>query len=496
MRPWRNWHTRTFEGRVGDRTSSSLVGRTKTVTTECTRCGEGNRWFFISLSDWQGMDMSDYNYYRPFGISRDVFELSEEAMRLARDAFVRVDEIREKRQLEVLRSFMESRVSESAFMAKTGYGYGDVGREKAEAVFAYAFGAEDALVRLQFGSGTHVLATCLRALLNDGDELLIVTGRPYDTLLPTLGMVKDALTDQRLYPGDTFTISRQALSSRGVSIRQLELTEEETPDLASIRACVKPDTRMVYIQKSRGYSERRALVAEDIASIVHVVREVSRDTIIFVDNCYGEFVEPVEPTRVGADLIAGSLIKNPGAGIAPSGGYIAGKAVLIEEIADCMTAVDVGRHVGPSLGFSRLLLEGLYFAPSVTASAMKGAIHLGALFSLAGYMCSPSIDDVRGDIVQTVRLDESRALEAFCRAIQASSPVDSFVTPAPAPMPGYDCDIIMASGSFVQGSTIELSADGPLRPPFIAFVQGGLTFENARLGAMKALESLRQFEGM
>ncbi len=438
--------------------------------------------------------MSAYNHYRSFGISREVFELSEEAMRLASDEYVHVDEIREKRQLEVLHAFMEARVSESSFMAKTGYGYGDIGRDKTEAVFAYAFGAEDALVRLQFGSGTHVLATCLRALLSRGDELLIVTGRPYDTLLPTLGMVEDALTGQLLYPEDLTSISRQALSSSGVAVRRLDLTENGEPDLESMRACVKPETRMVYIQKSRGYSERRALIAEDIASIVRIVREISRDAIVFVDNCYGEFVELVEPTHVGADLIAGSLIKNPGAGIAPSGGYIAGKADLIEEIAEGMTAVDVGRHVGPSLGFSRLLLEGLYFAPTVTASALKGAIHLSALFSLAGYRCSPGIHDARGDIVQMIRLDEAKALESFCLAIQASSPVDSFVTPAPAPMPGYDCDIIMASGSFVQGSTIELSADGPLRSPFNAFVQGGLTFENARLGAMKALESLRPFE--
>jgi cystathionine beta-lyase family protein involved in aluminum resistance len=363
-------------------------------------------------------------------------------------------------------------------------------------VFAYALGAEDALVRLQFGSGTHVLATCLRALLKSGDDLLIVTGRPYDTLLPTLGIVEDALKGQRLYPDDLSGISRQALSSCGVKIRQLELMESGCPNLSSIRSCIKPETRVVYMQKSRGYAERRALVAEDIASVVRVVKEMSRDVVIFVDNCYGEFVESVEPTHVGADLIAGSLIKNPGAGIAPSGGYIAGRADLIEEIAEGMTAVDVGRYIGPSLGFSRLLLEGLYFAPSVTASALKGAIHFCALFTLAGYRCMPGIHDVRGDIVQLIQLDDVKALESFCRAVQASSPVDSFVTPAPAPMPGYDCDIIMASGSFVQGSTIELSADGPLRPPYHAFVQGGLTFENARLGAMKALESLRQFERM
>ncbi len=440
--------------------------------------------------------MSQYGIYQPFGISREVFELSEEAMRIARDAFSRVDEIKEKRQVEVLAAFVEARVSESAFMAKTGYGYGDTGREKAEAVFALAMGADDALVRIQFGSGTHVLSTCLHGLINPGDEMLIVTGRPYDTLIPTLGATEDALTGERLYPAEDAGVSRRSLSARGASVRQLDLLSHGSPDLESIRACVKPDTRMVYIQKSRGYSARRALVAEDIASIVKTVREKSAQTIIFVDNCYGEFVEACEPTAVGADLIAGSLIKNPGAGIAPGGGYIAGRTDLLEEISESMTAVDVGRHVGPSLGFSRLLLEGLYFAPTVTAAALKGAIHAGALFSLAGYDSKPEVHEARGDIVQTVRLNRAVNLKAFCQAIQAVSPVDSFVTPAPAPMPGYDCDIIMAAGSFIQGSTIELSADGPLRPPYYAFVQGGLTFENARLGAMKGLESLRQLEGI
>ena len=433
--------------------------------------------------------MDRYLWYAARGISREVFALSEQAIKLAEEPFSRVDLIREKRQLDVLAAFEKARVSESAFIAKTGYGYDDAGRVQTEAVFAHAFGAEDALVRLQFSSGTHVIATCLRSLLAPGDEMLIVTGKPYDSFLPTLGRIENA-KDGSLVNGAQQ--SRQSLSARGVKIRQIDLLGRGYPDLDAIGACIDPATRIVYIQKSRGYSDRRALLVEDIQSIVDTVRSVSGDVIVFVDHCYSEFVEMTEPPQVGADLIAGSLIKNPGSGIAPSGGYIAGRAHLIEEISEGMTAIGVGRHIGPSLGQSRLLLQGLYFAPTVTASSMKGAIHLALLFSLAGYSVTPEPDEERGDIVQIVHLGTPEKLETFCQAIQSAAPVDGFVTPIPAPMPGYDCDIIMASGSFIQGSTIELSADGPIRPPYDVYVQGGLTFENARLGAMMALERIRQ----
>lgn len=431
--------------------------------------------------------MNRYSWYREHGISREVFDLSELALQKTQETILEIELIREKRQLEILAAFREAGVSESAFTAKTGYGYDDAGRDQTEAVFARAFGAEDALVRLQFSSGTQVLATCLRALLAPGDQLLIATGKPYDSLLPTLGEIQGLVSA----PGCTQTpVSPLSLSARGVRIRQAGLMADGEPDLQAIRAMVEPSTRLVYVQKSRGYSERRALLNEDILRIATAVRQVKADALVFVDHCYSEFVEKAEPLEYGADLVAGSLIKNPGSGIAPCGGYLAGRADLVAQVAEAMTAVGVGRHVGPTLGLVRLLLQGLYLAPTVVAAAMKGAVHLAALFSLAGYQVLPLPDQERGDIVQLVRLDSREKLEEFCRAIQSASPVDAFVTPVPAPMPGYDCPVIMASGSFIQGSTIELSADGPIRPPYHAFVQGGLTFDHARLGAMKALEAV------
>ena len=426
-----------------------------------------------------------YSWYGAHGISREVFDLSEAAMQKTKGVMGRIDQVREKRQLEMLAAFVDTGVSESAFSSKTGYGYDDAGRDQLEAVFARAFRAEDALVRLQFSSGTQVLATCLRALLSPADEMLIATGRPYDSLLPTLGQVQGAAEKP---------VFRQSLTARGVLIRQADLLPDGEPDLDSIRSMVGPATRLVHVQKSRGYFKRRALLNEDIRQIAEAVKEVNDRAIIFVDHCYSEFVEMAEPLEFGADLIAGSLIKNPGSGIAPGGGYVAGRADLIEEVSQAMTAVGVGRHVGPSFGLTRLLLQGLYLAPAVVASAMQGAVHLAALFSLAGYETAPLPDGERGDIVQLVSLKSRAKLEAFCRAIQSASPIDSFVTPIAAPMPGYDCDIIMASGSFIQGSTIELSADGPVRFPFDVFVQGGLNFEQARLGAMKALEGVRNVQ--
>lgn len=428
-----------------------------------------------------------YRFYEKHGISRPVYELSEKALLLVQKELEAVDRIREGRQLDILAAFHEAYVSESAFMSKTGYGYDDVGRDQLEAVFARAFGAEDALVRLQFSSGTQVLATCLRALLSPGDRMLVVTGRPYDSLLGTLGRI-EGLEEEGSEP------SRQSLSARGVKIRAVDLLPSGLPDLDRIREELLCPARLVYIQKSRGYASRPALLIRDIEAIVRTVKEASPDCLVFVDHCYAEFIENLEPPQVGADLIAGSLIKNPGSGIAPGGGYVAGRADLVEEVSQGMTAVGVGRHVGPSFGMTRLILQGLYFAPTVVASAMKGAIHLASLFKLAGYRVLPEPEAERGDIVQLVTLERPDRLEAFCQAIQSSSPVDSFVTPVPAPMPGYDCEVIMASGSFIQGSTIELSADGPLRPPYHVFVQGGLTFENARLGAMKALEAIRRLE--
>ncbi len=431
--------------------------------------------------------MSSYESYAPHGIERDIFLQSEEAMVLCAPVFERINAVKEKRQLQVIRAFQDAHISESSFLSKTGYGYDDIGRNRTERVFAQVFGTEDALVRIQFSSGTHVLATCLRGLLSPGDDLLIVTGTPYDTSIPTIGIIED-ISGQN---GNLdFALSPTSLTARGVTARKVDLLSDGSPDLVAIANALKPATRVVFIQKSRGYSERRALLSEDIGAISETVRSAGSKAVIFVDNCYGEFVEEFEPTAYDADVIAGSLIKNPGAGISPTGGYIAGKRDLLEAIADIMTAVGVGREIGPQLGYSRNILQGIFFAPSVTASSLMGAVHAAALFETAGYPVFPRYDEPRGDVVQVIQMGSADRLSLFCRAIQHASPVDAFVTPVPSPMPGYDCDIIMASGSFIQGSTIELSADGPLRPPYNAYMQGGLVLESARLGAMNAMQAL------
>ncbi|NMA17878.1 MAG: hypothetical protein GX939_03855 [Clostridiaceae bacterium] len=433
--------------------------------------------------------MSSYESYALHGIERDIFLQSEDAMALSAPIFERIKAVKERRQLEVIRAFQDAHISESSFLSKTGYGYDDIGRDRTERVFAQVFGTEDALVRIQFSSGTHVLATCLRGLLSPGDDLLIVTGTPYDTIIPTIGMIED-ISDQE-GKGDV-VLSPTSLTARGVTARKINLLSDGKPDLVAIADALKPATRVVYIQKSRGYSERRTLLSEDIGAIAQAVRHAGSEAVIFVDNCYGEFVEEEEPTACGADVIAGSLIKNPGAGIAPTGGYIVGRRDLLETISDVMTAVGVGREIGPQLGYSRNILQGIFLAPSVTAASLMGAVHAAAFFGSAGYPVFPRYDDPRGDVVQVIRVGSSEHLSLFCSAIQHASPVDAFVKPVPSPMPGYDCDIIMASGSFIQGSTIELSADGPLRPPYNAYVQGGLVFESARLGAMNAMQALKK----
>lgn len=433
--------------------------------------------------------MGPYAWYREFGVSAATYERARDAEATLAEVYAGFEARAECHQLRVIRAFQEVGVSEAGFAVKTGYGYGDLGRRQTEAVFASAFGAEAALVRVQFSSGTQVLATCLRALLNPGDDVLIATGMPYDTLLPTFGRIEQA--------GETcdYSSSPRTLASRGVSVRAIDLTAEQRPDTAALAAALKPETRMVYVQRSRGYTVRRALTFDDMTAIAQTVRRHAPHAILFADNCYGEFTERDEPLAAGFDLIAGSLIKNPGADIAPSGGYVCGRARAVEAVAEEMTAVGVGAEVGPSLGQSRLLLQGLYFAPRVTADALANAAFAAALFERAGFEVAPRPEEVRGDIVQCIRLGSRERLIAFCEAIQKAAPVDSFALPVPSPMPGYDCDIIMASGSFIQGSSIELSADGPLREPYVAFLQGGLNRPNGRLGAMLALEAVHRADG-
>lgn len=418
--------------------------------------------------------------YTRFGISDAVFQRSREALKQTEALFKELTEAAEERQLRVLTALQHAGLTEASLGGSSGYGYDDRGRRALEEAFAEYFGAEDALVRHQFSSGTHVLATCLRGLLRPGDELLLVSGEPYDTIRPLMGF---PLRGE--HPSG-------ALTEFGIAVRTVDLNGEGHFDLPAIRGALRPATKVIYIQKSRGYSVRRVILNREIAGLAREIKRDRPDLCIMVDNCYGEMTEDAEPTARGADLCAGSLIKNLGAGIADSGAYICGKSELVRRAAEMMTAPGVGGHVGPSLGQTRNLARGFLFAPQVTLAALQGAIHAAALLQAEGYEVNPLPFDERGDIVQLIALGSAEKLRAFCEEIQYSSPVDSMFTPIPAPMPGYDCDIIMASGSFVQGSSIELSCDGPLREPYHAYLQGGLNFPLCRLAAMRAAERLRR----
>lgn len=416
--------------------------------------------------------------YQAFGISRAVYDLSEQALTLVGPAFADIDRTRETNQLRVLSALQHARLAESQLGGSTGYGYDDLGREQIEKAYSLAFGAEAALVRIQISSGTQALAMCLFGLLRPGDELLSVSGAPYDSLMETIGAGAPGHADQG------------SLRDFGVTYRQVDLLDDGTPDFPGIAAALSPRTKVVFIQKSRGYTLRRSLLADDLTAICAAIRAAGSPATILVDNCYGEFVETREPCMLGADLCAGSLIKNPGGGLCPSGGYIAGRADLVEKVAARLTAPGLGSHVGPSLGFSRLIAQGFFLAPHTVAESLKGAVFASALFTAAGFKTFPAAGDARGDIVQTIELASPERLIAFCQAIQAASPVDSFVRPEPWAMPGYDCPVIMAAGAFIQGASIELSADGPLRPPYPAYLQGGLCFENVRLACMLAVERM------
>ena len=390
--------------------------------------------------------------------------------------FKSIDETTEYNQTKVLNAFIKNRVSEMHLGTSTGYGYGDVGRDTLDQVFADCMGAEDAIVRHSFASGTHTLTVALFGLLRPGDKILVLTGRPYDTIIGVFG-----------FEGHI----SGSLADFGVKYHQVELLPDGTPNIDAIRAELSKDNyKMAYIQRSRGYSLRPSLTIEKIEQLCTAVREVSPDTIIMVDNCYGEFVETREPTEVGADIIAGSLIKNAGGGIAPTGGYIAGKHEYVEMCAGRMTAPGVGREVGASLGHNRELYMGLFAAPHVTGEALKTAVFASALLELLGYKVTPTVDEVRADIIQSVILNTPEALIAFCRGMQSGAPVDSFVRPEPSDMPGYDDQVIMAAGAFTLGSSIELSADAPLRAPYAAWMQGGLNYHSAKTGVLLAVQSM------
>lgn len=412
-----------------------------------------------------------------FSFDKRVEELSVNALEKAKTEFQLMDEITEYNQKKMLKAFIDNHVSESIFAESTGYGYNDRGRETIDLVFSQAVGAEDALVRHNFTCGTHTLTVALFGVLRPGDTMLSVTGTPYDTIQPVIGISKD---------GENMG----SLKDYGVKYDEVALCDDGMVDFDAIeKRLLKGDIKMVYIQRSRGYSLRPSLSVADIKKIVDITKKCS-NAMVMVDNCYGEFTEKIEPTDVGADLMAGSLIKNPGGGIAKTGGYIAGKKEYVEKCAYRLTTPGLGREVGATLGHSRELFMGIFSAPHVVGEALKTAAFTSALFTLMGFDPTPESGEVRHDIIQAVRLRNSDNLIAFCQGIQKGSPVDSFVTPEPWEMPGYDSKVIMAAGAFTLGSSIELSADAPLREPYAVWLQGGLNFHSAKVAVMYAAENV------
>lgn len=412
-----------------------------------------------------------------FGISDGVLNLVDLAEKDLEEQFKRIGEIAEINQLRVMKAFADNRVSDSHFVPTTGYGYDDIGRDTLDRVYAQIFEAEDALVRHSFVNGTHTISTMLFAVLRPGDILVSVTGKPYDTLEEVIGISGKT--------GDG------SLADFGVTYMEIPLKSDGNPDLKEIEfTLTHQNVKAITIQRSKGYGWRPTYSAEEIGELIKFIKDISPQTICIVDNCYGEFVETEEPTKFGADLIAGSLIKNPGGGLAPTGGYIAGKKKYVEMCAYRLTSVGIGRECGASLGFNRQLYQGLFMAPHTVAQAVKAAALCASVFEKLGFEVDPKPSETRHDIIQSIKFGEPEKLIAFCQGIQRGAPVDSFVTPEPWDMPGYQDKVIMAAGAFVQGASIELSADGPLKPPYIAYMQGGLTYESAKLGIMVAAEKM------
>lgn len=423
--------------------------------------------------------MSNPSIHTLYPFRAEVYALAEKAEQMCQDAFARMDEIAYYNEAKVLKAFADNYVSETHFAGTTGYGYDDRGRDVLDAVYATAFGAEDALVRHHFVSGTHALSTALFGVLRPGDTLLSITGKPYDTMEEVIG----------IRCGKTGTISNGSLADFGVSYDEVELLADSTPDYEQIKAKA-PGAKVAYIQRSRGYSMRKSLTVDTIGKMAAAAKAGNPDIIVFVDNCYGEFVDYKEPTEVGADLMAGSLIKNPGGAIARTGGYIAGRKGLVELCAYRLTSVGMGKEVGCTLGQNEAMFQGFFFAPSVTASAVKTSIFASALYALMGYNTSPRYDEPRSDIIMAIELGSEEKMCAFCRGIQKGAPVDSYVAPEPWDMPGYDSKVIMAAGAFHNGASIELSADGPIKEPYAVWMQGGITYNTGKLGAMLAANEL------
>jgi len=412
--------------------------------------------------------------YSKIGISKEVYNFGEGIITKLQERFQVIDEVAEYNQLKVIAAMQKNRVSESCLYASSGYGYNDVGRDTLEAVYADVFRTEAALVRPQITCGTHALSIALAANLRAGDELLSPAGKPYDTLEEVIGIRP----------------SNGSLAEYGVTYKQVELTNKGNFDYVAIAKAINEKTKMVTIQRSKGYQTRPTFSVKQIGELIAFIKERRADIICMVDNCYGEFVEIVEPSDVGADLVVGSLIKNPGGGLAPIGGYIVGREAYVDNCGYRLTAPGLGREVGATLGVNQAFYQGLFLAPTVVASALKGAIFAANIYEGLGFAVVPNASESRHDIIQAVTLGSKEGVIAFCQGIQAAAPVDSYVAPEPWAMPGYDSDVIMAAGAFIQGSSIELSADGPIKSPYVVYFQGGLTFPHAKLGILMSLQKL------
>ena len=405
-----------------------------------------------------------------------VWDMASIAEERCRTRFAEIDRVAEENTKKVMEAFQDNRVSDSCFAGTTGYGYDDLGRDTLDKIYAQLFGTEAALVRIGFVNGTHALTAAMFALSKPGETVLAVTGTPYDTLRSAIGIAGDGFGSLQFY---------------GINYAQVDLTAAGEPNYDAIRAAAANEkVTGVMIQRSRGYGERKALTVQEIGKICETVRSVNPHANIMVDNCYGEFTDILEPTHVGADIVAGSLIKNPGGGLAPTGGYVAGTRELVDRAAMRLTTPGIGGECGSTLGNNRLLFQGLFMAPHIVAQALKTAVFCAAMMEQMGLESSPTVDEKRSDIIQMIKLRDPEKMKRFCLGIQAGAPVDSYVTPEPWPMPGYDCPVIMAAGAFVQGSSIELSAGGPMREPYIVYMQGGLTYESGKLGIMMAVSAM------
>ena len=411
----------------------------------------------------------------PLQISNHIKQLGVQARQELSEQFARIDAIAEENSQRVLEAFQDHRVAEAYFSGTTGYGYDDQGRDKLDEIYAQIFGTEAALVRIQFVNGTHAITCALFGALKAGDVLLSAVGAPYDTMLGAIGVVDKG---------------HGSLKDYGVEYRQVDLVDNK-PDLEGMaKAAADPKVKVVLIQRSKGYATRASLSVAEIGEMIRVIKAANPNASVIVDNCYGEFVETIEPTHVGADLVVGSLIKNPGGGLAPTGGYLAGRRDLVEGAAMRLTVPGIGGECGCTLGQNRLLYQGLFLAPHTVAQAVKTAVFAARVMELMGYEAEPKSTDIRHDIIQMIHMRQPEALKKFCKGIQMGAPVDSYVTPEPWDMPGYDSQVIMAAGAFVQGASIELSADAPMRPPYTVYLQGGLTFESGKLGILLAAQQL------